>query len=167
MVRLRIIISATTILLEASHIFWDYMPRGIKDMITAVMNMNTEDLKLEGFIGDIFETGGGPPTPPNMLMELLYEIWDFIPEELKDVLELVINMDPAELPQLLEGLIGDIFGNLGGFPGGKPPFMPPEIGPPPFPGGEPPFMPPEIGPLTPKIPKLCSEWEGWFTFLQF
>ena len=126
------------------------MPRGIKDMITAVMNMDTGDLKLEGFIGDIFETGGGPPTPPNMLMELLHKIWGMIPEELKDVLELVINMDPAELPLLLEGLIGDIFGNLGGFP-----------------GGEPPFMPPEIGPLPPKIPKLCSEWEGWFTFLQF
>ena len=61
----------------------------------------------------------------------------------------MIELDPAELPKLLEGLIGDIFGNLGGFPGGEPPFRPPEMGPPPFPGGEKPFMPPEIGPLPP------------------
>ena len=142
------------------------MPRGIKDLIIAVMNMDTEDLKLEGFIGDIFETGEGPSTPPTILIELLHQVWDFLPEELKDILSVVIELDPAELPILLEGLIGDIFGNLGGFPGGEPPFWPPEMGRPPFPGGEKPFMPPEIGPLPPHIPTLCSEWEGWFTVLK-
>ena len=152
------------------------MPREIKDIIITVMNMDTEDLELEGFIGDIFGTGGGTSTGPDILMELMYMVWEILPGEIKDTISTVIDTDPEELPLLLETLVSkiwtvipkdikdimktvftmdpkDLLPLLEGFIG----EIMGNVGP----GFEPPFLPPEIGP-----PPLCSGLEGWFTFAE-
>ena len=145
--------------------------------------MDTEDLELEGFIGDIFGTGEGPAPVPDILMELIFKVWEILPSEIKDTILTVMDTDPAQLPLLLESFISEIWtvipkeiknilekaftmdpkdllplleGFIGEIIG--------NIGP----GVEPPFLPPEFGPpqiepLLPQIPTLCSGLEGWFT----
>ena len=85
------------------------MPERIKDLITAVMNLDTEDLNLEGFLGDIFGNGEVAPPLPGILVEMLYSIWNIIPEEIKVILSTVVDIDPAEWPLLLEGFLGEMW----------------------------------------------------------